>query len=231
MKNRLIIMENDHHLTQERLRENKELDDLRNLLALKGITSELEMFTTWFSLKKMQKELELPSLSPIKEHYSFYRKLVKIHKILNLSTMDFVQLNQLYVEITSYRELLGLPETTLISKIISDIRSESLQTLASLGVKYDSLLLQVILQSTMSSQEVIASEERTPIENDLDRIMFEILKSYGPLTRPELVHITGAPRSSIYDSLQRLIVMGYAVQYSEKRSHTGRPTTVFDALI
>jgi hypothetical protein len=37
-------------------------------------------------------------------------------------------------------------------------------------------------------------------------------------------------RSSIYDNLQRLIVRGFVVKYSEKRSLTGRPTNVFEVI-
>ena len=129
-----------------------------------------------------------------------------------------------------FYEILELPKTASISEVISFIQDESLQKLASMGVKYDSLLLKIILHSAVNTQEFMRIEERTPIVHDLDRILFEILKSYGPLTRPELVHITGIPRSSIYDSLQRLILKGYVVQYPEKRSHTGRPTSVFDVL-
>ena len=226
-------MDNNSGFSQdiEKLSEYQELNGLRRLLNLKGITSEAAIITTWFSLMKMKEELGLPSLHPIKEHYYFYQNLVEIYKIFNLSSMDFIQLNQLYIEITTYSDFLGLSETTPISEIISYIKKESLQKIASLGVRYNSLLLKVILQSNENKQDFMRVQERTPLINDIDRILFEILRSYGPLSRPELVQISGIPRSSIYDSLKRLIVRGYVVQYSEKRSHTGRPTKIFDALL
>ncbi len=180
----------------------------------------------------MQNELELPSLYPIKQHYHFYQKLEEIRKSLNISSLDFTQLNQLYNEITALRELLGLPETTPISKIITMIQKESLEKLASLEIKYDSLLLKILLiHSTANKKDSMKTQERLPLTHDLDLILFEVLKAYGPLSRPELVQLTNVPRSTIYDSLQRLITKGFAVQYSEKRSPTGRPITFFDALI
>lgn len=216
----------------EKLREQKELKDLRRLLSLKGNNSEGVISATWTFLKKMQKELELPSLSPIKQHYYFYQKLEEIRKALNLPFTNFPQLNQLYIEINSVRELLGFPEMIPISEIITLIQRESFEKFASLNIGYDSLLLKILLlHSTSNKQNSKLSQERSTSIQALDRDLYEILKSYGPLSRPELVQLIGVARSSIYDSLQRLILRGYVVQYSEKRSHTGRPTTIFDALI
>ncbi|MFX1283993.1 MAG: helix-turn-helix domain-containing protein [Promethearchaeota archaeon] len=146
--------------------------------------------------------------------------------------IDFKQLNQLYIEINTLRKFYKLPETTPMLDIITMIKRQSLQELALLGIDSDSLILKVLLfDLTPSKQKVSQVQERLTIENDLDHNIYEILVAYGPLSRPEIVQLTGIARSSIYDSLQRLIVKGFAVQYKEKRSHTGRPATVFDALI
>ena len=53
------------------LTDEEELQDLINLLSLKGIISEEKILAIWKSLKKMQEELALPSLHPIKQHYYF----------------------------------------------------------------------------------------------------------------------------------------------------------------
>ncbi|MFX1283459.1 MAG: helix-turn-helix domain-containing protein [Promethearchaeota archaeon] len=214
------------------LEEKKLKEELRRLLSLKGKESEEVLNSTWNSLKKMQEELKLPSLHSIKEHYYFYQKLEEIRQVLNLPNSDFNQLYQLYVEISNLREHLGFHETTPISEIISFVQREPLERLASLGVKYNSLLLKILIMNSMSDKRNSMEDlERPALINDLERILFEVLKSYGPLTRSELVHFTGIPRSSIYNCLQRLVVKGFVVQYTEKRSRTGRPTTVFDAII
>ncbi|MFW9906901.1 MAG: helix-turn-helix domain-containing protein [Candidatus Thorarchaeota archaeon] len=211
--------------------EQKELTDLRRLLNLKDNVSDKLVIQTWKSLKKMQEELELPSLYPIKQHYYFYQKLEEICKALNLTSTNFAQLNQLYIEIITIRELLGLPETTPMSDILALIQKESLKNLASLDIKYDSLLLKFLLLHSVSIKphSMLAQEQSAKLY-DLDRVLFEILKAYGPLSRPELVQLTGVPRSTIYDSLERLILKGLVAQYSEKKSPVGRPTSIFDAL-
>jgi hypothetical protein len=265
----------------------EELKELRNLLSLKGMDSEKNVITTWKSLQKMQKELELPSLYPVKRHYYFFHRLIEIQEALNLSfaadkedikkiindaiseikeknlktaseklnhasnllsrvgtkeketkkltedasqeiTTDFKQLYQLFIEIDTLRQSFKLPETTPILDIITMIKKRSLQELALIGMDSDSLILKVLLFNLTPTSQV---EDELKITRDLDHILFQLLVAYGPLTRPEMVQLTGIARSSIYDSLQRLIVKGFAVEYKEKRSHTGRPTTVFDARI
>lgn len=265
----------------------KELKELRNLLSLKGMDSEKNVITTWKSLRKMQEELELPSLYPVKQHYYFFQKLIEIQEVLNLSfaadkedikkiiddaiseikekklkkaseklkhasnllsrvgtkekeakkltedasqeiKIDFKQLYQLYIEIDTLRQFFKLPETAPMLDIITMIKRQSLQELALLGIGPDSLILKVLLFNLTPTSQ---AQERLKIINDLDHVTFQILVAYGPLTRPELVQLTGIARSSIYDSLQRLIAKGFAVEYNEKRNPVGRPTTVFDALI
>ncbi|MHA2051956.1 MAG: helix-turn-helix domain-containing protein [Candidatus Hodarchaeales archaeon] len=268
-----------------------ELNDLRNLLRLRGIISEEKIITTWKSLKKMQEELGLPSLLPIKQHYFFYKQLIEIKKVLNLSfaadkeeikkqieeakteikyhelkkaseilkqaslsisrlgtkeqetkkltedatsevKIDFGQLNQLYIEIKTLCEFYKLPDFTPMFDVITMIKKLSLENLSKIGFGSDSLILKVLLFNlTSNKQEIVNVQERLTIDKDLDRELFDILVAYGPLSRPELVELTGIARSSIYDGLKRLMMKGFVVQYSEKRSYTGRPTTVFDSLI
>ena len=215
----------------ENLSEQKELKDLRRLLSLKDNISNKLVVQTWYSLKKMQQELEIPSLYPIKQHYYFYQKLEEIREALNLTSTNFAQLNQLYIEIVTIRELLGLPEITPMFDILALIQKEPLEKLVSLDIKYDSLLIKfLLLHSVSTKSHSMLAQEQSAILHDLDRVLFEILKAYGPLSRPELVQLTGVPRSTIYDSLARLILKGLVAQYSERKSPVGRPTTIFDAL-
>jgi hypothetical protein len=208
-----------------------ELNDLRRLTGRKKNHSEEILVTTWYFLRKMQEELEIPSLFPIKQHYYFYLRLEEIRKTLDLSSANFSELNQFHIEIESFRQLHDIPETTPLSAIINLIRKEPLENFASLGLKYDSLLIKALLSPSIpKNQDSIKYRDHMSLK-ELDRVLFEVLKSYGPLSRPELVKLTGFARSSIFDSLHRLKTRGYLVQFKEKRSHTGRPTTVFDALI
>ncbi len=212
-------------------REEAELKDLKRILEMKKIFSEDQVQETWNSLKKMQEELELPSLYPMKHHYYFYLRLEEIRSALAPFPMDFLQLNLLHVEINSLRDLLELPTTATIPEMISLIRKMSLEELMSLELGSDSLLLKILLLQLSTKPANFAIDERPALVHDLDRKLLEILISYGPLTRPELVEVTGVARSSIYDSLRRLNLKGLITQYSGKRTSVGRPMTLFDALI
>ena len=211
---------------------NEELDELRRLLRVKSNISEDEINETWNSLRKMQKELEIPSLHPIKQHYYFHQKLEEIRIALDLPFTDFIQLNQLYVEINALRGLLDLHTTTPVSDIIPLIQRQHSKKNSSIDIGSDSLLHKILLfHKTIARQNSIENQERPLLAHKIDRVLYEILVSYGPLSRPELVQLTGIARSSIYDSLRRLMFKGFVFKNFEKRSRTGRPTTLFDALI
>lgn len=73
-----------------------------------------------------------------------------------------------------------------------------------------------------------APEIKKPaIVHELDRNVLEILKNEGPITRSRLVTITGIARSTLYDSLLRLILKGYVARFSEERRQRGRPKVFY----
>ncbi len=74
------------------------------------------------------------------------------------------------------------------------------------------------------------SQDKPSIVHDLDRQVLDILEQQGPLTRGKLVSLTGIARSTLYDSLLRLILKGYVASYSEDRRHRGRPKVFYKAL-
>lgn len=93
-------------------------------------------------------------------------------------------------------------------------------------------VLHVIGKPKVDSSE---SDQRLPskkptIVHDLDRRVLSILEKQGPLTRGKLVSITGIARSTLYDSLLRLILKGYVASFSEERRHRGRPKVYYKAL-
>ena len=63
----------------------------------------------------------------------------------------------------------------------------------------------------------------------LDQSIYTILESKGPITRGELAKITGIARSTLYDSLSRLIIKKRAKKESNAEHITrGRPKIFFD---
>ena len=65
--------------------------------------------------------------------------------------------------------------------------------------------------------------------NETDDVVLSILQKQGPKTRAELVTITNIPRSTLYDSLLRLILKEKVIKYSEKPDGPGRPKVYFRA--
>jgi predicted ArsR family transcriptional regulator len=84
-------------------------------------------------------------------------------------------------------------------------------------------------QSTTDSTAVIAGK-KPPIVHELDRNVLRILKKEGPITRSKLVSLTGIARSTLYDSLLRLILKGYVARFPENRKQRGRPKVYYQVL-
>ncbi|UCG00503.1 MAG: winged helix-turn-helix transcriptional regulator [Candidatus Heimdallarchaeota archaeon] len=81
-----------------------------------------------------------------------------------------------------------------------------------------------ISEKRQTSPELKPAPIKKPaIVHELDRNVLEILKNEGPITRSRLVAITGIARSTLYDSLLRLILKGYVARFSEERRQRGRP--------
>ncbi|NHJ02171.1 MAG: hypothetical protein EAX86_08535 [Candidatus Heimdallarchaeota archaeon] len=84
-------------------------------------------------------------------------------------------------------------------------------------------------EDNSSPLESTYDKRRPAIVHELDRNVLAILKNEGPLTRSKLVSLTGIARSTLYDSLLRLILKGYVARYSEERRQRGRPKVYYKA--
>ena len=76
----------------------------------------------------------------------------------------------------------------------------------------------------------VGASNKPAIVHELDRNVLKILEKEGPITRSKLVSLTGIARSTLYDSLLRLILKGYVVRFSEDRKQRGRPKVYYQVL-
>ncbi len=78
-----------------------------------------------------------------------------------------------------------------------------------------------------SPTKMISQEDSNQITNEIDEIVFGVLKKHGPVTRTKLVEITGLPRTTLYDSLVRLILKDHVRKFDEERTQRGRPKVFY----
>lgn len=69
--------------------------------------------------------------------------------------------------------------------------------------------------------------DQNEISNPTDRKILVILEENEPLTRHELVKMTDIARSTLYDSLLRLMLKGHVIKFSERSPGPGRPKVYF----
>ncbi|MHA1277205.1 MAG: helix-turn-helix domain-containing protein [Candidatus Helarchaeota archaeon] len=62
---------------------------------------------------------------------------------------------------------------------------------------------------------------------NLEDYLLNLLKQHGPLTRSALVEISGIPRSTIYDTLLKLMLRERVDRYAAEREGRGRPKILF----
>jgi len=60
--------------------------------------------------------------------------------------------------------------------------------------------------------------------------LLRILKEKGPLTRTELMEITGVPRTTLYDKLVKLILKGKVRKVPVKGNGRGRPKVYYEVI-
>ena len=68
------------------------------------------------------------------------------------------------------------------------------------------------------------------ITNRTDLRVLEILNKHGPKIRGELVKETGIARSTLYDSLLRLMLKKLVYKFSEMPQGPGRPKVYFQVF-
>ncbi|MEX2703414.1 MAG: winged helix-turn-helix transcriptional regulator [Candidatus Baldrarchaeia archaeon] len=64
----------------------------------------------------------------------------------------------------------------------------------------------------------------------LEEKLLEILREKGPMTRKELMEITGIPLTTLYVKLVKLSLKGKVRRKTVKSSHRGRPKTYWESV-
>ena len=79
--------------------------------------------------------------------------------------------------------------------------------------------------------ETITENRKIPEEWNLQNKIIDLLKEKGPITRPDMVRALGVARTTIYDSIAKLmanrVIMTSSVNDTGKR---GRPFVLFQLI-
>jgi predicted transcriptional regulator len=62
---------------------------------------------------------------------------------------------------------------------------------------------------------------------EIEKYLFEIIKLNGDMTRKELADLTKIPRTTIYDSIEKLIYEGIIEKYAISNKKRGRPKVYY----
>ncbi|MBD3226669.1 MAG: winged helix-turn-helix transcriptional regulator [Candidatus Lokiarchaeota archaeon] len=64
-------------------------------------------------------------------------------------------------------------------------------------------------------------------EIEIDKFLLEVIKGKGDITRREIAEITNIPRTTIYDTVKKLIYEGEIEKYSVSNKRRGRPKVYY----
>ena len=134
-----MIMDNGSSKSANSEKQRDELELLRRKSYLNEFfsVSEYELTIMLYEMKQMRSELEISQKIPISDLIDYYFKLITVKKAFNNQISNFTQLNQLYIELITIREMLDLSEYASVSEIIDGIQTEDL---TKLGIGKNSLL-------------------------------------------------------------------------------------------
>ena len=85
------------------------------------------------------------------------------------------------------------------------------------------IMSQHLNESLVSRKEGQTTSLDRMIINKTDLRVLNALIENQPATRMNLCEVTGIPRTTIYDSLARLILKKIVIKYSEPSTYKGRP--------
>ena len=92
---------------------------------------------------------------------------------------------------------------------------------------------QRVLNHQLVKNDRLVSEEplQGKVSHPLDLKILELLRVDGPMTRFELVMLTLKASSTVYDSLNRLMIKGYVFAFPRYAEHNqrGRPRIYYQA--
>lgn len=128
--------------SSDKMKSIKEFNELKRLLNLNGSASEHEITSTCRILKHMQNELNISPQTPLKDIVSLYNKLTEIRAVFDLETNNFSQLNELFIEITTVKEMADIPKDRPLPELLVSLRSK---TLSSFGIGENSLLERLLI--------------------------------------------------------------------------------------
>ncbi|MHA2244233.1 MAG: hypothetical protein ACXADY_04650 [Candidatus Hodarchaeales archaeon] len=133
-----------NNLLSDELRKLEELKKLRIILKLDDRLFDHAVSEVWHTLQLMKLELGLQNQIPIDELVRIFNTFQEIRMVFNLKANDYIELNELLVEITAVKGMLNLPDAIPLPEILSQIKPEQL---SSLGIGKDSLLEKMMLYS------------------------------------------------------------------------------------
>ncbi|MEM2109006.1 MAG: helix-turn-helix domain-containing protein [Candidatus Odinarchaeota archaeon] len=85
-------------------------------------------------------------------------------------------------------------------------------------------------KTTIINEDSYVSGEVVKSKLDLKNTILDLLGKHGPLTRDDMVEFTGIPRTTLYDSLDKLILSGKVEKYVLKVNKKGRPTVYYELV-
>jgi predicted ArsR family transcriptional regulator len=78
------------------------------------------------------------------------------------------------------------------------------------------------------TKSVSTQEPETP--RSIGDYIIQLLRTKGTLTRGEITTLSGIPRTSVYDTLTKLLISGVVEKYVDRDGRRGRPRIYYQLV-
>ncbi len=85
-------------------------------------------------------------------------------------------------------------------------------------------------KTNITEESAYITESTVKSRLDLKNVILDLLEKHGALTRSEMVEYTGIPRTTLYDTLDKLILSGKVEKYVLKINKKGRPVVYYELV-